>query len=148
MKLFLISFVTLFYSFVLNAYDIKVSDGKVEINKYLLNGKPIFDDAEKNRLKSNGAKDSDFHTDQAPNEDKDILTEIESEGIYVTRTSILNELARRKTKSYVLIQMMEIKSKIIVLNQIAKDEQIDVSKELTEFQNKLNSLKVKYSQAQ
>ena len=96
------------------SYEIKVVDGKIITNQYTFMGKPVWDTADRTRLKkifkrvtfstsgftSPSSANSNFKSVSVPAGDQDIFDELNSEGGYNTKTVVLKELKRRKSKEY------------------------------------------------
>ena len=99
------------------SYEIKVQDGAIRTSKFRLNGVAIWTNAERNRLIAESVdtgtgtiKLGDFISDAPSADEVEILNEIEADGSFKTRSDVLQELRKRKSRAYNFRKLRECRA--------------------------------------
>lgn len=134
------------------AYDIQVKDGLVVTNKYILNGMSVWDDTQKQSILNSSVdtgtgtvQDSDFVPTVVPVIDQNIINDMNSDGVYATRSKVIQEIQTRKTKVYIVRQMQDLESKFLALIRVSNIDNADVSSSTQAIVTQLQTLRTRYA---
>lgn len=142
----------LFLAGKIYAYDVRVVDGQIITNKWNMGGTPVFTDAEKAQILATAVDtgtgtivNGDFVLETVPGVDQSIIADIQNDGGY-SRSAVLTEIVRRKTKAYLLrTQAVLIRQQIDALNALSAGQGYDVVATTTALTTKLNTIKTLYN---
>lgn len=148
-------FCKLFSIAIASDYDyLRTRNGIAEWPKYLLNGSPVWTEAEKQKTLAAAVdtgtgtiKDSNFIAFN-PEQGNDLATQdIKSENKKMSRSEMIAEIEKRKSKDYNLEKMKDAKKDIDLYLQLKTDYGYDVSKDTTTATTKFNKAKQAYDAA-